>query len=98
MKIKNLKKFVRSVILVFLLILVLSLIITNKTFSHGETKFKYIYISNGDTLWSIAREEKESNKFYEGKDLRDIIDNIKLVNNLKTSELKASQKLIIPVI
>lgn len=92
-KIVNGRKFIRSISIIFLLILGISLLISNKSFSHGESNYKTIYVSGGDTLWSIAREEKASNTYYEDKDLRYIIDDIKEINNIKTSDLKVNQTL-----
>lgn len=96
MKIVNIKKFLRSIIVIFLLILGVSLLISNKSFSHEETKYKTICVSNGDTLWSIAKDEKEFNSYYEDKDIRDIVASIKATNHLSSSELKINQKLVIP--
>lgn len=52
---------------------------------------KVIFISPGDTLWSIAGGLRK-----EGQDLRRIIFDLKERNNLSSSTLKAGQILIIP--
>ncbi len=93
LKIVNKKKFFRSMIILFLLIITSIFMITNKSFSHAESKYKTICISSGDTLWSIAREEKENNTYYENKDIRNIIDDIKKVNHMTNSDLKTNQEL-----
>ena len=48
MKIVDMKKFVRSIILMFGIIVLLTLIFVNKSFSHSETVYKKIYISSGE--------------------------------------------------
>lgn len=98
LKIKNLPKFIRSILIILGIIIFMNLFISNKTFSHGENNYKTIYVAKGDTLWSIAKEEKENNPYYESKDIRDIINNIKTINKLKNSDLFTNQKLIIPEI
>lgn len=98
LKIVDLPKFVRSVIIILGVVLLVSLFISKTTLSHADSKYKEIYTSNGDTLWNIAKEEKQSNSYYENKDIRSIIDNIKSINKLSNSDLKVNQKLIIPSI
>lgn len=97
-RIVNLSKFVRSILIVLGAIICISLSISTISFSHADTKYKTIYVANGDTLWSIAKEEKNSNSYYEDKDIRDIVDNIKGVNKLSNSDLANNQKLVIPYI
>jgi len=97
MKIKNKKKFVTAIsILIFVAIFII--LLTTKTFSHGEHDIKTIYISNGDTLWTIASAEQEDNKYYENKSIKEIINDIKYVNNLDSSYIYEGQKLEIPII
>lgn len=96
MIIKNKKKFVRGILLVVGMVIGLVLIMTSKTLSHQEVKYKSVSVISGDTLWDIAEEEQKSNNYYKGNDIRDIIQDIKSVNNLKTSELKLDQTLEIP--
>ena len=93
LKIVNKGKFIRSIVLVFILIMGVSLIVTNKSLSHVETKFKTIYVANGDTLWSIAKQEQETNLYYSNKNIRTIIDDIKQTNSITNSNLKLNQEL-----
>ncbi len=93
LKVVNKVKFVRSIIIMFLLFLVGSLIICNNSFSKTETKYKTIYVASGDTLWSIAKEEQETNPYYKGKNVRNIIEDIKITNSISTSNLKENQVL-----
>ena len=96
MRIVNIKKFLRMVILIVGIIIISSICFCNISFSKGEIKTKTIYVSNGDTLWTIAREEQENNPYYENKDVRDIIYEIRKTNNLENnSNLNEGQELII---
>lgn len=96
MRIVNEKKFIKIVSLIIGIISILFLCFSNISFSKGKMKTKVIYVSNGDTLWSIAEYEQENNIYYENKDIRDIIYEIKKLNNLeKNSSLNIGQKLII---
>ena len=95
MKIVNKTKFIRSNII--LAILIGSIVIfANKTYSNVETKYKEEYIYAGDTLWSIAEKELQNNKYFEGKDIRYVVNELKNINNLASSSLKEGDKLKIP--
>lgn len=98
LEIVNLSKFIRSIIIIFIILLGSMFIITNKSLSHTDTSYKTICVTNGDTLWSIARDEKETNLYYSDKDVRDIVDNIKTTNHLTVSNLSINQELKIPII
>lgn len=96
MIIKDKKKFLRLVVVGVGIMILINVIIFNKVFSHQEVNYKTVSVSNGDTLWSIAKLEKEENSFYEGRDVRDIVQEIKKINNLGTANLKVNQTLEIP--
>ena len=98
MKIVNKKKFIRSMSLTIGLIIFLILILSNVSFSHTEVGYKKIAISSGDTLWNIAKYEKSNNLYFENKDIRDIVDEIKYINNLSTSNLSVGDELTIPTV
>jgi len=99
MRIVNKKKFVRMIILIIGVIVFLSICFSNVSFSKGEIKTKTVYVSSGDTLWTIAKEEQNNNLYYENTDIRDIIYQIKKLNNLdNNSNLLEGQKLIIKYI
>lgn len=98
MRIVNMKKFIRSTSIMIGLIVLLILMLTNISFSHTDLRYKEIAVSSGDTLWSIAKYERANNLYFENKDIRDIVDEIKFVNNLKDSNLSIGDKLNIPVI
>lgn len=96
MKIVDKRKFIRMLVVMFGVIATIFFMFGNKSYSKGEIKEKVIYISNGDTLWSIASDEKENNAYYESKDIRDIIHEIKEINNIDNNNtLVIGQKLII---
>lgn len=97
MKIVNKKKFIRSIIIIGI-ILFISFILINNTLSHNEISYKTIYISSGDTLWGIAKQEKNCNIYFEDKDIRTIVDEIKHTNGLNKADLIIGQKLNIPTI
>ena len=98
MKIKNVKKFIRGILIVLGIIFVLSLIIVKSTLSYAIKEYKTIHVKSGDTLWSIALDMQENNSYYKGKDIRYIIADLKEINKLNTSNLYMEQELQIPVI
>lgn len=98
MKIKSLKKFVRSILIMLGAILMISLLISKSTLSHSEVEYKSILVSSGDTLWTIAAYNQETNDYYKNKDIRYIINDIMEINNLENSLLEINQELLIPEI
>lgn len=92
------RKFIRSTSITISLILFIILLLSNISFSHTEVSYKEIAVCSGDTLWSIARYEKNNNVYFEDTDVRDIIDEIKYINNLKNSNLSVGDKLTIPTV
>ena len=95
MKIVNVKKFIRTISILVILILII-ILFSNKTYSKVDTKYKEESIILGDTLWSISQEEAKSNKYFENKDIREIVSEIKRINKLDNLDLKEGQKLLIP--
>ncbi len=95
MKIVNKGKFIKTNLI---LIIIVGAIIgfTTNTYSKVETKYKEEYVYSGDTLWSIAQNELENNKYFEGKDIRYVIEELKKVNNLSNSNLTEGDKIKIP--
>ena len=98
MKIKNVKKFIRSILIVLGVIFILSLIIVKSTLSYTTHEYKTMYVKSGDTLWSIAIDLQKNNSYYEGKDVRYIIGDLKEINNLNNSTLYINQELYIPAV
>lgn len=97
MKIKNVKKFVRSILIILGVILIISLLISKSSLSFKETEYKKISVSSGDTLWEIASYNQRSNDYYKNKDIRYIINDIMKINNLENSSLTVGQELLIPI-
>ena len=98
MKIVNMKKFVRSIVLMFGFMFGLTFLFINRSFSHNDATFKKICVSSGDTLWNIAKDEKNNNEYFENKEIREIVYELQTRNNLKNSDLKIGQELNIPII
>ncbi len=92
----NKKKFIKSISIIIFGILFLVTIGINKAYSKESIKYKEEYIYSGDTLWSIAEEESKENKYYKEEDIRNIIFDIKKVNNIENNNLEVGQKIIIP--
>lgn len=98
MKRVNKKKFIKSTSIAIGLIAFIMLVLINTSFSHTETVYKKVAVISGDTLWSIAKYEKTNNLYFENKDIRDIVDEIKCLNKLSSSNLKVGDELNIPTI
>lgn len=96
-KIVNKGKFFRRVILLFIVLFFIITNIKNSTSSAQIQNYKTITVNSGDTLWKIAQYEQSENDYYKKQDIRDIVLNIKEVNNLKSSSLTINQNLKIPV-
>ena len=83
--------------MILVILIIIGLIIFAKsTYSKGEKIYKESYIYEGDTLWSIAKEESSTNKYFEGKDIREIIFEIRKVNNNSLDNLSIGEKILIP--
>lgn len=97
MKIVNKTKFVRTISI--LIILICTVIIFSKTtYSKGDISYKEEYIYAGDTLWNIAKNEIENNKYFENKDIRFVVNELKTINNFSNSKLYEGQKIKIPIL
>lgn len=95
-KIVNIKKFVRSIILVIISVLFILFIRFSNTYSKGEIRYKDEYILSGDTIWGIAQKEANENKYFENVDVRSIVKEIKTINNIENQTLKIGEKIQIP--
>lgn len=96
MKKLNMKRIIKLSIAIVVLSMLILLFIHSTSLSYKEVDYNEIYVSSGDTLWNIAKSEQENNEYYKGKDVREIIFDIKKVNNMTSSDLKVNQKLLIP--
>lgn len=97
-RIVNVKKFIVSSTILFSMVFIAVSTLVNVAYSKNNINYKTVYVTKGDTLWTIASEEQENNNYYEDEDIRDIIYDIKNINNLSASDLKVGQELKIPVI
>lgn len=96
MKIVNKVKFVRTISI--LVVLIVALVIFSKNaYSKGEIKYKEDFIYSGDTLWSIAKKEINNNRYFYNKDIRDVVIELKYINNFEDSNLVEGQKIKIPI-
>lgn len=96
--IKDFKKFIKATTILFFLIVAISFAISNISFSHKDTIYQSYYTVKGDTIWNIAKEQKQFNSYYQDFEIREIIYDIKKVNQLTNSALKENQELKIPTL
>lgn len=82
MRIKNKFKFIRSTIILILIILGIFCI----SISKEKTEYIDYTVCEGETLWSIAADRTDG-------DIRDYIYTIKEINGMTTSELQEGQSL-----
>lgn len=83
-------------VIIFFVILIIAILAKN-SYSNKDISYKIEYVVAGDTLWSIAEQEVNSNEYYKNDDIRTVVYDIKYINNLKSSELKQGMELKIPV-
>ncbi|MCI8384058.1 MAG: LysM peptidoglycan-binding domain-containing protein [Clostridia bacterium] len=95
LKIVNKKKFIRSSILL-LGIMIIALLGINTTYSKTEIAYQEDYIVKGDTLWSIAEKQVNNNEYYKNKDIREVMYEIKELNQIGNGNLEIGQKILIP--
>lgn len=96
MKKLKVKRTVKLSIIVLVLVIAVLLFIHSTSLSYKDIEYREMYVSRGDTLWAIAKSEQENNEYYKGKDIREIIFDIKKINNLSSSDLNINQKILIP--
>lgn len=65
---------------------------SNNLMNQSNVKVEDVTVKSGDTLWNIAKRYYNSNA-----DLREIIYEIKKINNLSTSDLRPGQQIKIPL-
>lgn len=81
---------------IIIIIFIVITVFAKTSYSKQEVNYKVTSIGFCETLWSIAKKEQETNKYYEGKDIRFVINDIKYNNNLKDSNLYEGMELKIP--
>ena len=80
------------------MVFIIMILVSKSTLSHNEIEYKIIYVSEGDTLWNIAKSNQANNDYYKNRDIRYIINDLIKINNLDNSNIKVNQKLIIPAV
>lgn len=95
-KIINQKKFIKTTSIILVTVFLLLLIFLSNVEAKGSVKYKVESIISGDTLWSIAENEIENNDYYQNKDIRNVIEEIRSINNLESSNLTEGMKIKIP--
>lgn len=94
-RINNITKFKRFIflsILIFSFIVFASLSIVN-AYSNNHMQYIYIYVEQGDTIWSIA-----SNNNINNLDVRELVYKIEKVNNLNSSSyIHPGDTIIVPL-
>ena len=99
MKKKNMRKRRRVTFLVLVvMVIVMSFMFNTPSLSSTQINYVEYTVSRNDTLWSIATLIKENNVNYNRTDIREIIYEIKKLNNKDTSAIIENEKLIIPEI
>ena len=87
-------------IICILIIVIVSILLVNTSNSNSNSNIilEKEYVISGDTLWSIAKSEQETNIYFKEKDIREIIGELKEINNITDSNLKVNQEILIPKI
>lgn len=97
-KIVNKKKFFRTITIILFIVMILVCFEFNDTYSRTEIKYFEEYINEGDTLWSIASEQAQTNQYFRNKDIRNIVHELKEINNISNENLNVGRKILIPII
>lgn len=97
MRIKNMPRFLTSILVIIGLTILLTISISNTAFSKSEQRYKTITVSSGDTLWSIAEDVKDKSLNYSDKEIREVVYDLKEINCLKSSSLQIGQNIQIPM-
>lgn len=96
LKIVNVKKFFLNCTMLLGIVVIYGIIFTNKSYSKSEEVYKNETIVQGETLWEIAKNEKNNNDYYKDKDVRYIVYDLQQINNLLNTNLIDGQEIIIP--
>lgn len=84
-------KFVRASIVLFFIMLLICLLFSKAVYSACEVSYKERVVFSGDTLWEIAKSELAENDYFKNKNIRDVITEIKELNELEDSYIKEGQ-------
>ena len=88
----NPSKFLRSMLLVIMLTLALTVFIKSSATGTLQEEYKQITVKTGDTIWRIASDNKGNET-----NLEEMIYTINQVNNLHDTNLQPGQVLKIPL-
>lgn len=86
---KNRKRF--AAFISCILIISIFMIFTSTVYSYKTQQFETVKVKQGDTLWGIA------DKYGNNTDIRKLVYDIKIANNLSNSEIIAGTELKIPL-
>ena len=90
----NIFRVVNAILVLwFIISIILIIFLSNKSYSYKETTIKEIPVSQGETLWDIAKREKYNNEYYKDYDIREIVSQIQNLNNLKNPDIYCNQVL-----
>lgn len=89
----NKYRFITFLSIVFILIILIfnSLTNLNTVYSKNYDEYYKIRVVPGDTIWSLA------NKYSKNKDIRRLVYNIKILNNLDESTIYPGDIILIPI-
>lgn len=89
LRIKNKIRFTISMCIIFVFIISFISAITSKTFSYQTPRYESVIVSQGDTLWSLARS-------LEGN-IHENIYEIQKINHITDCNIYVGQTLKIPI-
>ena len=98
MKIVSIGKFIRSIVIMIVLVLITLSLFNTKALSNEEIVYMNYTVSYGENLWQIAELVKENNVAFANKDIREIIYEIKKINNKNSASIYENETLLIPEI
>lgn len=90
--VKRVQQLIRFMTIISLVMVVTFLGLTMYARSQEPLEFAKVTITQGDTLWSIAKAYHNSNR-----DIRDIIEEIRRTNQLTTAQIYPGQVILIPL-
>lgn len=96
MKIVNYRKFITSIALSTVVLLLALLTLFSSVSAYTTPNYSSVYVEYGDTLWSISEIQSNTNLYYQGKDIRYIVKDIRDINNLTSCSIQPGQELLIP--
>ena len=96
-KIINKYKFTRAILVLLLIIGVVLWIFNRPSYSNRKKKYKIEYIAKGETLLEIAQKQVEQNMYFKNQDIRNVILEIKTLNQMTTSDITEGMEIKIPI-